>query len=73
MVFPIFVHVEGVVKPDAPELEGLGFMEDPTKQLEDLIVPPSQSESRCIDKIAFSSFNPVPGYRRYYIQYIAFS
>jgi hypothetical protein len=45
-------------------------MEDPTGKLGDLIISQSQSEIRCVDKIAFSSFNPVPGYRRYGPQYI---
>eukprot|EP00250_Pteridium_aquilinum_P016315 c23046_g1_i1 orf=399-4781(+) len=54
----------GVPKSEAPELEGLGFMEDPTGQLESLIASPSLQEITCVESIAFSSFNPVPGFRR---------
>ncbi|KAI5068426.1 hypothetical protein GOP47_0016771 [Adiantum capillus-veneris] len=54
----------GLPKTEAPELEGLGFMEDPAGQLEDLVASPSLQEITCIESIAFSSFNPVPGYRR---------
>lgn len=54
----------GTMKVETPELEGLGFMEDPTGQLEHLIASPSLQEIKCVESIAFSSFNPVPGYRR---------
>ncbi|MCO5608325.1 hypothetical protein L7F22_062531 [Adiantum nelumboides] len=54
----------GLPKAEAPELEGLGFMEDPAGQLENLVASPSLQEISCIESIAFSSFNPVPGYRR---------
>ena len=46
-----------------PELEGLGFMDDATGLLENLVVCPSSQEIKCVESIAFSSFNP-PGYRR---------
>lgn len=54
----------GVPKTEAPELEGLGFMEDPTGQLENLVASPILQEITCVESIAFSSFNPVPGFRR---------
>lgn len=54
----------GVSKAEAPELEGLGFMEDPTGQLEDLVASPILQEIACVESIGFSSFNPVPGFRR---------
>lgn len=54
----------GERKSEAPELEGLGFMDDPTGLLENLVVFPSSQEIKCVESIAFSSFNPPPGYRR---------
>ncbi|XP_057872432.2 clustered mitochondria protein [Cryptomeria japonica] len=51
-------------KSEVPELEGLGFMEDPNGLLENLVVSPSSQEIKCVESIAFSSFNPAPGYRR---------
>lgn len=51
-------------KAEAPELEGLGFMDDTAGLLGSLVSPTSVPESNCIGSIAFSSFNPVPGYRR---------
>lgn len=54
----------GERKSEAPELEGLGFMDDPTGLLENLVVCPSSQEIKCVESIAFSSFNPPPGYRR---------
>jgi len=53
------------VKPELAELEGgLGFMEDSCGQLGSLINVPESQEKACVETIAFSSFNPVPGYRR---------
>ncbi|KAH7444315.1 hypothetical protein KP509_02G073000 [Ceratopteris richardii] len=54
----------GSSKEEAPELEGLGFMEDPAAQLENLVASPSLPEITCVESIGFSSFNPVPGFRR---------
>jgi protein TIF31 len=51
-------------KPEAPELEGLGFMDDTTGLLGGLVSTNLIPESNCVESIAFSSFNPVPGYRR---------
>ena len=48
---------------EVPELEGLGFMDDATGLLENLVVCPSSQEIKCVESIAFSSFNP-PGYWR---------
>lgn len=59
----------GVVKTEAAELDGgLGFMEDSCAHLSSLVSVPEVEESSCIETIAFSSFNPVPGYRRYFFQ-----
>lgn len=53
------------VKMELAELEGgLGFMEDSCGQLNLLISLPDPQENPCVQTIAFSSFNPVPGYRR---------
>ena len=47
------------------ELEGgIGFMEDSCDQLGSLVTIPESQEKGCVETIAFSSFNPVPGYRR---------
>ncbi|CAM6110974.1 unnamed protein product [Calypogeia fissa] len=51
-------------KSEAPELEGLGFMDDTAGLLGGLLSSSSIPEIDCIQSIAFSSFNPVPGYRR---------
>lgn len=54
------------MKTELAELEGgLGFMEDSCGQLSSLINLPESQEKPCVETIAFSSFNPVPGYRRY--------
>ncbi|KAL4198222.1 hypothetical protein AMTRI_Chr03g139130 [Amborella trichopoda] len=50
-------------KVEVPELEGLGFMEDITGSLGNLI-PASSQEIECVESIVFSSFNPAPGHRR---------
>ena len=49
---------------EVPKLEGLGFMDDATSFLENLVVFPSSQEIKCVGSIAFSSFNPPLGYRR---------
>lgn len=55
----------GSVKTELAELEGgLGFMEDSCGQLNALVTLPESQEKACVETIAFSSFNPVPGYRR---------
>ncbi len=55
----------GAVKGEAAELDGgLGFMEDSVGLLGALVSVPIVEDSPCVDTIAFSSFNPVPGYRR---------
>lgn len=50
-------------KTDAPELDGLGFMEDVPGSLSNLLSS-SLKEIKCIESIVFSSFNPPPSYRR---------
>ncbi|CAK9277916.1 unnamed protein product [Sphagnum jensenii] len=55
----------GTMKGEAAELDGgLGFMEDSVGLLGALVSVPIVEDSPCVDTIAFSSFNPVPGYRR---------
>ncbi|OVA10333.1 Protein of unknown function DUF727 [Macleaya cordata] len=51
------------VKAEAPELDGLGFMEDVTGSLSNL-VSSSSKEIKCVESVVFSSFNPPPSYRR---------
>ncbi|XP_077210396.1 clustered mitochondria protein-like isoform X2 [Tasmannia lanceolata] len=50
-------------KAEVPELDGLGFMEDITGSLGNL-VSSSSKEIKCVESIVFSSFNPPPSYRR---------
>ncbi|XP_078438775.1 tetratricopeptide repeat (TPR)-containing protein isoform X2 [Wolffia australiana] len=50
-------------KSEAPELDGLGFMEDMTDSLSNL-VSSSPKDVKCVDTLVFSSFNPPPSYRR---------
>ncbi|KAG0449031.1 hypothetical protein HPP92_027514 [Vanilla planifolia] len=49
-------------KVETPELDGLGFMEDVTNSIGNLVVLPE--EIKCLEIILFSSFNPPPSYRR---------
>ncbi|KAG8363575.1 hypothetical protein BUALT_Bualt19G0036700 [Buddleja alternifolia] len=51
------------VKADVPELDNLGFMENATSSLSNLLSSPSK-EIKCVESIVFSSFNPPPSYRR---------
>ncbi|KAF5186876.1 Clustered mitochondria protein [Thalictrum thalictroides] len=51
------------VKAEVPELEGLGFMEDTTGLLTEL-VSSSSKDIKCVESLVFSSFNPPPSYRR---------
>lgn len=51
------------VKTDVLELDGLGFMEDSTGLLSEL-VSSSSKEINCVESIIFSSFNPPPSHRR---------
>ncbi|XP_048329363.2 clustered mitochondria protein isoform X1 [Ziziphus jujuba] len=50
-------------KTDVLELDGLGFMEDVTGSLGNLLSS-SLKEIKCVESIVFSSFNPPPSYRR---------
>ncbi|GFY92163.1 tetratricopeptide repeat (TPR)-containing protein [Actinidia rufa] len=50
-------------KTEVPELDSLGFMEDVTGSLTNLLSSPSK-EIKCVEIIVFSSFNPPPSYRR---------
>ena len=51
-------------KPNVPELDCLGFMEDVPASLNKLVSSPSE-EIKCAESIVFSSFNPPPSHRRY--------
>ncbi|CAN0877840.1 Clustered mitochondria protein [Linum grandiflorum] len=51
------------VKPEVPELDGLGFMENASDSVGKLLSSPSK-EVKCVERIVFSSFNPPPNYRR---------
>jgi len=51
------------VKPEVPELDGFGFMEDVTGSLSKLFSSPSK-DIKCVESIIFSSFNPPPSHRR---------
>ncbi|CAN1827682.1 Clustered mitochondria protein [Linum perenne] len=55
--------VSDTVKPEFPELDGLGFMEDVSDSLGKLLSS-SSNEVKCVESIVFSSFNPPPNYRR---------
>lgn len=48
---------------EVPELDGLGFMEDITGSLGNL-ASSSFKETKCMESVVFSSFNPPPSYRR---------
>lgn len=50
-------------KTEVPELDSLGFMEDETGSLTNLLSSPSE-EIKCVESIVFSSLNPPPSYRR---------
>ncbi|XP_024538093.1 clustered mitochondria protein [Selaginella moellendorffii] len=55
---------EKEVRQEITELEALGLMDEPSKMLKDLVSSPDVPDVKCIQSISFSSFNPVPGYRR---------
>lgn len=48
---------------EVPELDGLGFMEDVSGSLSNLLSSPAK-EFKCVESIVFSSFNPPPSHRR---------
>ncbi|GAB2260888.1 hypothetical protein Droror1_Dr00011743 [Drosera rotundifolia] len=50
-------------KPELLELDGLGYMDDVSGALSKLL-PPTNKETKCVDTLVFSSFNPPPSYRR---------
>ncbi|KAF1881257.1 hypothetical protein Lal_00023293 [Lupinus albus] len=51
------------LKPVVPELDGLGYMEDVSGSLGNLLSSPLK-DIKCVESIVFSSFNPPPSYRR---------
>lgn len=62
-----FYHVEPV-KADIPELDNMGFVDNISSLLSNLLSTNSK-EVKCVESIVFSSFNPPPSYRRYYHYY----
>ncbi|KAL1346287.1 hypothetical protein HN51_019976 [Arachis hypogaea] len=50
-------------KPEVPELDGLGYMEDVSGSLGNLLSSPLK-DIKCVESLVFSSFNPPPSYRR---------
>ncbi|XP_078166356.1 tetratricopeptide repeat (TPR)-containing protein isoform X2 [Carex rostrata] len=50
-------------KQEAQEIDGLGFMEDVSSSIPNLILP-GPKDIKCIESIIFSSFNPPPSYRK---------
>lgn len=58
------LHYTDAVKVDSAEHDGLGFMEDITGTLSDLVTSPSSQEIKCVESIVYSTFNPPPSYRR---------
>lgn len=50
-------------KSEVLELDNLGFMEDVSSSVSNLLSSPSK-EIKCVESIVFSSFNPPPSYRR---------
>ncbi|RDX77533.1 Clustered mitochondria protein, partial [Mucuna pruriens] len=51
------------LKNEVPELEGLGYMEDVSGLLSN-VLPTPLKDVKCVESILFSSFNPPPSYRR---------
>ncbi|KAK7243605.1 hypothetical protein RIF29_38411 [Crotalaria pallida] len=51
------------LKPEVPELDGLGYMEDVSGSLGNLLSSPLK-DIKCVESIVFSSFNPPPSHRR---------
>ncbi|XP_054814407.1 clustered mitochondria protein isoform X2 [Prosopis cineraria] len=51
------------LKPEIPGLDGLGYMEDVSGSLGNLLSSP-QKDIKCVESIVFSSLNPPPSYRR---------
>ncbi|KAF7824516.1 clustered mitochondria protein [Senna tora] len=51
------------LKTEVPELDGLGYMEDVSGSLGNLLSSPLK-EIKCVESIVFSSLNPPPSYRR---------
>nr|GLL40869.1 clustered mitochondria protein-like [Ipomoea trifida] len=51
------------VKADIPELDNMGFVDNISSLLSNLLSTNSK-EVKCVESIVFSSFNPPPSYRR---------
>nr|GMD59516.1 clustered mitochondria protein [Ipomoea batatas] len=51
------------IKADIPELDNMGFVDNISSSLSNLLSTISK-EVKCVESIVFSSFNPPPSYRR---------
>lgn len=50
-------------KAEVPEVDGLGFVEDISGSLHNLVLF-NPKDIKCVESIVFSSFNPPPSYRK---------
>jgi protein TIF31 len=50
-------------KQEVQEIDGLGFMEDVSNSIPNLILP-GPKDIKCVESVIFSSFNPPPNYRK---------
>ncbi|XP_011087269.1 clustered mitochondria protein [Sesamum indicum] len=60
---PAAANTGDAAKAEVPELDNLGFMENVSGSLTNLLSP-SSKEIKCVESIVFSSFNPPPSHRR---------
>lgn len=58
-----FSKILDTLKSEVPELDGLGYLEDISGSLGNLLSSPLK-DIKCVESIVFSSFNPPPSYRR---------
>ncbi|KAK7314288.1 hypothetical protein VNO77_39503 [Canavalia gladiata] len=54
---------EDTMRSEVPELDGLGYLEDVSSFLGNLLPSPLK-DIKCVESLVFSSFNPPPSYRR---------
>ncbi|KAL0425578.1 UNVERIFIED_CONTAM: Clustered mitochondria protein, partial [Sesamum radiatum] len=60
---PAVANTGDAAKAEVPELDNLGFMENVSGSLTNLLSPMS-TEIKCVESVVFSSFNPPPSHRR---------
>ncbi|KAL0379910.1 UNVERIFIED_CONTAM: Clustered mitochondria protein [Sesamum angustifolium] len=60
---PAAANTGDAAKAEVPELDNLGFMENVSGSLTNLLSPTS-TEIKCVESVVFSSFNPPPSHRR---------